>query len=97
MQATELRRLSHTKSCGATLIIMVLLIVVLCTLIWLDPLALMKGSDSDLPWNEEFRLVRHDEELQQPKQQPWTKIRLARLRPRFCLLWYLSEKSWSSS
>ncbi len=69
MKGTRLRRLSHTNRCGAALIIMVLLIVVFCTIIWLDPMALMKGSDSNMPWNEKDRLVRPDEEVQQPKQQ----------------------------
>jgi hypothetical protein len=69
MRAAKLKWLSHTNRSGIVLIIMVLLIVVFCTLVWLDPMALMRGSGSDMPWNEESRLVRPDEEVQQPNQQ----------------------------
>ena len=69
MPATRLKKISHTKRRGAALIIMVLLIVVLCTIIWLDPMALIKGSDADMPWNEEHRLVKADEEVPRPIQQ----------------------------
>ncbi|MCJ7778076.1 MAG: hypothetical protein MUP16_07175 [Sedimentisphaerales bacterium] len=68
MRAVRLRGLSHSERSGAILIIMVLLIVVLCTLIWLDPMALMSNSGSGMPWNEERRLVRPDEEVKQPKE-----------------------------
>jgi hypothetical protein len=68
MRAMRLRGLSHSERSGAILIIMVLLIVVLCTLIWLDPMALMSNSGSGMPWNEEHRLVRPDEEVQRPKE-----------------------------
>lgn len=63
------RQISHTERYGAALIIMVLLIVVFCTIIWLDPMALMRGSGGDMPWNEEKRLVKADEEVKQPGQE----------------------------
>lgn len=68
MQSTKLRRLSRANRSGAVLILMLLLIVVFCALIWLDPMALIKGSGSGMPWDEEFRLVRPGEEVQQPKE-----------------------------
>jgi hypothetical protein len=47
---------------------MLLLIVVFGALIWFDPMALIKSSDSGMPWNEEFRLVRAGEEVRQPNE-----------------------------
>ncbi len=41
---------------------MLLVIVVVCTVIWLDPSALFSRSDPDLPWNEEFRLRKPGDE-----------------------------------
>jgi len=68
MQSTRLRRLSRANRRGAALIIMLLLIVVLCALIWFDPMALIKGEGSGMPWNEEFRLVRAGGEVRQPNE-----------------------------
>ena len=68
MQATKLGRMSHYERRGAILIIMVLLIVVFGALIWLDPMALIHGSGSGMPWNEEFRIVRPGGEVKQPKE-----------------------------
>jgi hypothetical protein len=48
---------------------MVLLIVVLCTLIWLDPMALMGGKGKGMPWNEESKIVWKDKEVPRPGQQ----------------------------
>lgn len=69
MRDTSLRQLLHTKRNGVALLIMVLLIVVFCTIIWLDPFALIKGSDGDMPWNEEGRLVRPGETIKPPKEE----------------------------
>jgi len=68
MQVTKLRRISVANRSGAVLIIMVLLIVVFGALIWLDPMALIHRSGSGMPWNEEFRIVRPDEEVKQPSE-----------------------------
>ena len=68
MQSTKLRRLSRANHRGAVLIIMLLLIVVFGALFWFDPMALIKSSDSGMPWNEEFRLVRAGEEVRQPNE-----------------------------
>lgn len=48
---------------------MVLFIVVLCSLIWLDPMALMGGKGKGMPWNEESKIVRQDKEVPRPGQQ----------------------------
>jgi hypothetical protein len=48
---------------------MVLLIVVLCTLIWLDPMALMGGKGKGMLWNEESKIVLKDKEVPRPGQQ----------------------------
>lgn len=69
MRDAVLRQILHTKRNGVALLIMVLLIVVFCTIIWLDPMALIKGSDGDMPWNEEYRLVRPGEEIRPPKEE----------------------------
>lgn len=68
MWARKLEKVLRAERSGVVLILMVLLIVVLCTLIWLDPMALIHGSGSGMPWNEEFRLVRPGKEVQQPKE-----------------------------
>jgi hypothetical protein len=47
---------------------MLLVIVVLCALIWLDPMSLM-GSKGMGPWNEESRIVQTDKEVPRPGQQ----------------------------
>jgi hypothetical protein len=48
---------------------MLLLIVVLCTLIWLDPMALMGGKGKGMPWNEESKIVLKGKEVPRPGQQ----------------------------
>lgn len=67
MRTVKLRRMSGGERRGAILILMLLLIVVFGALIWLDPMALIHGSGSGMPWNEERRLVRPGEEVKQPK------------------------------
>ncbi len=69
MRDTKSRRRRQSERSGIALIIMVLLIVVFGVIIWLDPMSLMKGSDSGMPWNEEDRIVRSDEEVKQPKEE----------------------------
>jgi len=69
MRDTKSRRRRQPERSGIALIIMVLLIVVFGVIIWLDPMSLMKGSDSGMPWSEEDRIVRPDEEVKQPKQE----------------------------
>jgi hypothetical protein len=50
---------------------MILLIVVICTLVWLDPTALFRRPDPNLPWNQEFRLVEGREQVRAPSgEQP---------------------------
>jgi len=46
-----------------------LLIIVIGGLIWLDPTALLRRGDPNLPWNEEFRLVKADEEVAAPSEE----------------------------
>lgn len=68
MRDTGLKRLLHAKRRGLVLLIMLLLIVVFCGIIWLDPFALMKGQKGNMPWNEEDRLVRPGEAIKPPKE-----------------------------
>ncbi len=59
---------SRAERSGVILILMVLIICIIGALIWLDPMALIRGSGSGMPWNEERRLVRPGEEVKQPKE-----------------------------
>ena len=53
------------------MLIMLLLIVVFCSLIWLDPTALFRRKDKSLSWNQEERIVGRDESAAKPnKEQP---------------------------
>jgi len=60
---------SQSQRSGVALLLMLLLIVVFCTLIWLDPLALLGNKGTGKPWNEESRIVRDDKEVPRPGQQ----------------------------
>ncbi len=62
-------RTSQSQRSGYALLLMLLLIVVLCSIIWLDPMALTGGKGKGMPWNEESRIVRYDKEIQRPGQQ----------------------------
>jgi hypothetical protein len=68
MRATKSRRMSHSERSGVVLIIMILIVFIVGALIWLDPMALIRGSGSGMPWNEERRLVRPGGEVKQPKE-----------------------------
>ncbi len=68
MQIMKLRRMLCARRKGAALILMLLLIVVFGTLIWLDPMSLIHGSGSGMPWSEQRRIVGLDEEVKQPKE-----------------------------
>jgi hypothetical protein len=59
---------SRAERSGVILILMVLIVCIIGALIWLDPMALIHGSGSGMPWNEERRLVRPGEEVKQPKE-----------------------------
>lgn len=68
MRTMGLRRLSHSERGGYILILMVLIVCIIGVFIWLDPMALMPGSGTGMPWNEERRIVRHDGTVKQPKE-----------------------------
>jgi len=53
---------------GYVLILMVLIVFLIGALIWLDPMALIRGSGSGMPWNEERRLVHPGGKVKQPKE-----------------------------
>lgn len=69
MQRTRIRRLSAENRPGYALLVMILLIVVICTLVWLDPTALFRQPDPNLPWNQEYRLVKGDQEVAAPSEE----------------------------
>jgi hypothetical protein len=68
MPVKRLRVLGGTERRGAVLLIMLLLIVVFGALIWLDPMSLIHGSGTGMPWNEERRLVPPGEKVKQPNE-----------------------------
>lgn len=71
MWTMKSRGRSHSERSGAALIIMVLIVVLIGALIWLDPMALMKSESTGMPWDEDHRLVRPDEQVEQPNvEQP---------------------------
>jgi hypothetical protein len=64
-------RTSQSQRSGYALLLMLLLIVVLCSLIWMDPMALMGGEGKGMPWNEESKIVLPGREVPRPgPQQP---------------------------
>jgi hypothetical protein len=67
MQIMKLKGVG-TERRGYILILMVLIVFIIGALIWLDPMALIRGSGSGMPWNEEGRLVRPGQEVKQPKE-----------------------------
>ena len=69
MQIMKLRRMLCARRKGVILILMLLLIVVFGTLIWLDPMSLIHGSGSGIPWSEERRIVGLDGKVKQPKEE----------------------------
>lgn len=69
MQSAYLQHPSQTNRPGAVLLLMLLIIVVIGALVWLDPSALFNRPDPNLPWNEEFRLLKPDQEVQHPSEQ----------------------------
>jgi len=69
VESVHLQRQAQKKHSGFALLLMILLIVVLAGLIWLDPSALFNRPDPDLPWNEEFRLLKAGEEGQWPSEE----------------------------
>jgi hypothetical protein len=68
MRTTGLRRLSHSERGGYILILMVLIACIIGAFMWLDPMAIIHGSGSGMPWDEERRLVRVGGEVKQPKE-----------------------------
>lgn len=71
MKSARLQRRPQTNRPGFAVLLMLLIIVVICTLIWLDPSALFSRSDPELPWNQKFRILKSDQEPQTPsKKQP---------------------------
>jgi hypothetical protein len=64
-------RTSQPQRSGYALLLMLLLIVVLCSLIWMDPMALMGGKGKGMPWNDESKIVLPGREVPRPgPQQP---------------------------
>ena len=65
--ATQKRPCSLCASqSGYVLLLMLLLIVVLGALIWLDPSALFSSKGPNLPWNENFRMVKEGQLVPSP-------------------------------
>jgi hypothetical protein len=73
MQNTHLKVPLQSKHSGYALLLMLLIIVVICGLIWLDPSALFqKRRDSSgelLPWKEHFRLLKPGQECKEPSEE----------------------------
>jgi hypothetical protein len=68
MQITRLKGVWGTKRKGYILILMILIVCIIGAVIWLNPMALIHGSGTGLPWEEEWRLARADQEVKQPKE-----------------------------
>jgi hypothetical protein len=68
MQIMKLKGVLGTERSGYVLILMILIVFLIGALIWLDPMALIHGYGSGMPWNEERRIVRPDGEVKQPKE-----------------------------
>ncbi len=68
MQIMKLKGVSGTDRKGYILILMVLIVCIIGAFIWLDPMALIPGSGSGMPWNGERRLVPFGEKVKQPKE-----------------------------
>lgn len=69
MQAAPLQCPPQTSRPAFVVLLVLLVIVVVCALIWLDPSALFNRSDPELPWNEEFRIVKSDKDVPPPSEQ----------------------------
>ncbi|MDD5064742.1 MAG: hypothetical protein PHQ35_08310 [Phycisphaerae bacterium] len=68
MRAKKAKQALHSEHGGYILILMVLIVCIIGVFIWLDPMALMPGSGSGMPWNEERRLVPSSEKVKQPNE-----------------------------
>jgi hypothetical protein len=68
MQIMKLKGVRGTERRGYILILMVLIVCIIGAFIWLDPMVLMPGSGSGMPWNEERRIVRSGATVKQPKE-----------------------------
>jgi len=65
----------NTRNKGFALLLITLIIIVVCTLVWLWPSALsFKKSNPDMPWNQEFRILRKDEKLKKAISPEQTEI-----------------------
>lgn len=64
MRTAHLQRQPQANRPGYAVLLTLLVIVVICGLIWLDPSALFNRSDPDLPWNEASRLLKSDQQAQ---------------------------------
>ena len=69
MNSVHLELLLQGNHRGVVLLLMLLIIVVIGTLAWFDPFALFSNQDPQLPWNQEFRIVRASEEVQTPSEE----------------------------
>lgn len=68
MDTTRLGHGLHSGRGGYILILMVLIVCIIGVFIWLDPMALVPGSGSGMPWNEEYRLVRSSGKVKAPNE-----------------------------
>ncbi len=68
MKAVRLRQMSRANRSGVILILMVLIVCIIGAFIWFDPMGLIRGSGSGMPWNEERRLVHPGGKVKQPKE-----------------------------
>ena len=79
MRSAHLQHPPQINRPAFVVLLMLLVIVVVGTLIWLDPSALFNRSDPDLPWNEEFRLLKPGQQAKHtpsPEQPNITRILL---------------------
>jgi len=63
------QRKLRTNQPGFVVLLMLLIIVVVCGLLWLDPFALSGSKDKSLPWNQLKRIVPDDEVVPSPTEQ----------------------------
>jgi len=69
MKSACFQRKLRTNQPGFVVLLMLLIIVVVCGLLWLDPFALSGSKDKSLPWNQLKRIVPDDEVVPSPTEQ----------------------------
>ncbi len=62
-------RFQRPRQGGFAVLMVFLVMFVVAMLVWLDPSALFSKNDSQLPWNEEFRIVKTSEDVPPPSEE----------------------------